>query len=87
MNAIFERSLTLQSFIKTVDALPFALKIIFCLFGLDVIWAIYRVIKGIDNKDTFLLIVGIVWLVGSLSITWIIDLVTVIINKGNPIFT
>jgi len=77
----------MQSFIKAIDNLPFAVKIILCLFGLDAVWAIYRIVKGIDKKDTFLLIVGIVWLIGAFSIAWLIDLVTVILNKDNPILT
>ncbi len=77
----------MQSFIKAIDELPFALKIILCLFGLDIVWAIYRIVKGVDTKDNFLLIVGIIWIIGAFSIAWIVDLVTVILNKGNPILT
>ncbi len=77
----------MQSFIKAIDELPFALKIILCLFGLDIVWAIYRIVKGVDTKDTFLLVVGIIWVIGAFSIAWIVDLVTVILNKGNPILT
>lgn len=77
----------MQSFIKAIDELPFAVKIILCLFGLDIVWAIYRIVKGIDKKDTFLLIVGIIWVIGAVSIAWLIDLVTVILNKDNPILT
>ena len=77
----------MQSFIKTIDELPFAVKIILCLFGLVIVWAIYRIVKGIDKKDTFLLIVGIIWVIGAVSIAWLIDLVTVILNKDNPILT
>ena len=77
----------MQSFIKAVDNLPFALKIVLCLFGLDIVWAIYRIVKGIDKKDNFLLIVGIIWVIGAFSIAWLVDLVTVILNKDNPILT
>ena len=77
----------MKNFIKTVDSLPLAVKIILCLFGLDIVWAVYRIVKGIDKKDNFLLIVGIIWLIGAISVAWIIDLVTVILNKDNPILT
>ena len=77
----------MQSFIKAIDELPFAVKLILCIPALDIIWAIYRIIKGIDKKDTFLLIVGIIWVIGAVSIAWLIDLVTVILNKDNPILT
>ena len=77
----------MENFIKAIDGLPFALKIILCLFGLDIVWAIYRIVKGISKKDNFLLIVGIIWIIGAISVAWIIDLVTVILNKDNPILT
>jgi hypothetical protein len=77
----------MQSFIKAIDGLPLVAKIILCLFGLDIVWAVYRIVKGIDKKDNFLLIVGIIWLIGAISVAWIIDLVTVILNKDNPILT
>lgn len=77
----------MAGFIKAIDNLPFILKVVLCLFGLDIVWAIYRIVKGIDKKDTFLLIVGIIWVIGAVSIAWLIDLVTVILNKDNPILT
>ena len=77
----------MKGFINAIDNLPFALKIVLCLFGLDIVWAIYRIVKGIDKKDNFLLIVGIIWVIGAISIAWLIDLVTVILNKDNPILT
>jgi len=77
----------MESFIKAIDELPFAVKVILCLFGLDIVWAIYRIVKGVAKKDNFLLIVGIIWIIGAVSIAWLIDLVTVILNKDNPILT
>jgi hypothetical protein len=77
----------MKNFIKAIDELPFALKIVLCLFGLDIVWAIYRIVKGVAKKDNFLLIVGIIWVLGAFSIGWLVDLVTVILNKNNPILT
>ena len=77
----------MENFIKAIDELPFALKIVLCLFGLDIVWAIYRIVKGVAKKDNFLLIVGIIWVIGAFSIAWLVDLVTVILNKDNPILT
>ena len=77
----------MKNFIKVIDELPFALKIVLCLFGLDIVWAVYRIVKGVAKKDNFLLIVGIIWVLGAFSIGWLVDLVTVILNKNNPILT
>jgi len=71
----------MKSFIKTFDDLPFILKIIFALPGLDFLWGIYRLLKGLDKKNTLLIVAGIVWIVLGWGILWIIDLVTIILNK------
>lgn len=71
----------MKDLIKLVDDLPWIVKIILCIPALDIVWAIYRIIKGALKKDTVLLIAGIVWLVGAFSITWIFDIVTTILYK------
>ena len=77
----------MKDLIKLVDDLPWIIKIILCIPALDIVWAIYRIIKGIVEKNGVKMIIGIIWLIGSISITWIFDLVTVILNKGNPSLT
>ncbi len=76
----------MKSFIKTFDDLPFILKVIFALPGLDFLWGIYRLLKGIDQKKNTLIIAGIVWLFLGWGILWIIDLVTIILNKKPTVF-
>ena len=81
----------MKDFIKAIDNLPFIVKLILCIPVLDLVWAIYRIIKGVDKKDNFLLVVGILWIIGACTATWLVDLVTVILNKDksntNPILT
>jgi len=76
----------MKSFIKTFDDLPFVLKVIFALPGLDFLWGIYRLLKGIDTKNTLLIIVGAIWIFAGAAIFWIIDLVTIILNKKPTVF-
>ncbi|HAK05261.1 MAG TPA: hypothetical protein DCM23_00955 [Firmicutes bacterium] len=71
----------MKSFIKAFDDLPFFLKIIFALPGLDFLWGIYRLIKGIDTKSNLLILAGIVWILLGWGILWIIDLITIILYK------
>jgi hypothetical protein len=69
----------MNELIQTIDRLPKILKIILCLFGLDVVWAVYRIVKGVAKNDSLLILVGIIWVVGAFSIGWLFDLVTVIL--------
>ncbi len=71
----------MKDLIKTVDTLPWFVKIILCIPVLDIVWAVYRILKGVDSKDTFTLVVGILWVIGACSVTWIWDMVTTILYK------
>lgn len=76
----------MKEFIKTIDNLPFALKLLFCIPALDIIWAIYRIIKGYSTNNTLLMIIGVLWIVPGVTIGWIIDIVTTLLN-GKPVLT
>ena len=71
----------MKDLIKAVDNLPWIIKIILCLPALDIVWAIYRIIKGYVRKDSVGIVIGIIWVVGACSITWIWDMVTTILYK------
>ena len=76
----------LKSLIKAVDKLPQIIKIILCIPGLDIVWAIYRIIKGILARDAFLTVLGVIWIVGGCTITWLFDIITTIMY-GHPKLT
>ena len=76
----------MKEFLSAIDNLPKIAKIILCLPVIDIIWAIYRIVKGIDKSNTLLLIVGIVWIVFGSTITWVADLIGTILN-GKPWLT
>ena len=67
--------------IKAIDELPWILKLILAIPALDIVWAIYRIIKGVTTDNLFLLVVGILWIVPGIAFGWIIDLVSIILYK------
>lgn len=71
----------MKNLIKSFDDMPWVLKLILCLPVLDIVWAIYRICKGADTKNTLMLVVGILWLFVGTTITWIVDLVCTIVSK------
>ena len=73
----------MKDLIKTFDRLPTILKLIFCIPALDIIWAIYRIVKGVATNNILLLVIGILWIVPGAVFCWIFDLVTVILF-GHP---
>ena len=71
----------MKDLIKAIDELPFIVKVILCIPALDLVWAAYRIMKGIANKDNFMLVVGIIWVIGGCTVTWAFDLITTVLYK------
>ena len=76
----------MKDFIKMINDLPKLVKIILCIPVLDIIWAIYRIVKGIDKKNNVLLVLGILWIIPGAAFAWVVDLVTTILYD-KPILT
>jgi len=65
----------MKNYVKFIDGLPFILRVILALPGLDgIFYGIYRIAKG-------RLIIGILWIVLGFAILWIIDLYTLFTDK------
>ncbi len=75
----------MKDFIKAMDNLPFIVKLILCIPALDIIWAVYRIVKGVVNKSLVQLIVGILWIVPGAAFLWLVDIICVIL-KGKISF-
>ena len=71
----------MKDFIKAMDDLPLILKIILALPALDIIWGIYRIVKGVAYKNVVTLIFGILWVIPGSVICWILDIVTLLLTN------
>ena len=60
---------------------PVWLKIIFALPGLDIIWAIFRIVKGAVKGKIGLIIIGVLWIILGWALLWVVDIVSIIIKK------
>ena len=76
----------MKELVKAFDDLPIWLKFVLALPGIDgIAYGIYRIAKGVDQKDNVMLIVGILWIVAGFFLLWIIDMVSVLLY-GNVKF-
>lgn len=73
--------LVMKGMVKWFDDAPLWLKIVFALPGLDIIWAVYRIVKGAAYGKISLIIIGIVWILLGWIALWIFDIVAIIVNK------
>lgn len=71
----------MKDVVKSFDNLHWGLKLLLCLPVLNLAWAIYRICKGLDTKNTAMLVVGILWIFLGTTILWVVDLVCTIIYK------
>jgi hypothetical protein len=64
---------------ETLDTLPWIAALLLVIFADGIYGGLYRITKG----DTTGIVIGILWIVtgGLFGIGWIIDLVTVVVNK------
>lgn len=71
-----------KTFTNWMENLPLALKIIFALPFLDIIWGVYRLFKALQENDNLKLVVAILLIVPGTSFTWLLDIIFIIL-KGN----
>ncbi len=74
----------MKAFVSWMDNLPLWAKIVFALPALDIVWAVYRIIKGAAYAKLGVLLGGILWVILGWGILWVIDLVSIII-KHKPV--
>jgi len=72
----------MNDIVKAYDGLPWIIKLILALPGIDgIAWGLYRVFKGLSKKDNMLVLIGILWIFLGIFIFWIIDMVSIILYK------
>jgi hypothetical protein len=75
-----------NGFVAAFDKLPWIVKLIFCIPALNILWALYRIIKGATQGNALMLIMGILWIIPGCFICWLIDLICVILYKRPTVF-
>lgn len=72
----------MNAIVKGFDSLPRIVKIILALPVLDIIWAIYRLIRSVAKKRFIATLLAILMLIFCPVIFWIVDIITIILfNK------
>lgn len=72
----------MKKLIKSFDNLPLLIKVIFALPALDIIWAVYRLVRSIAKGNVLGVILGVIMLVLCPAILWILDIITLLLyNK------
>lgn len=75
-----------SGYVAFMDNLSFIMKLITTIPLLNILWAIYRIVKGLKGGNVLMLIVGILWIVPGAAFLWLVDLVSVILYKKPVVF-
>lgn len=75
----------MKNFIKAMNDLPFILKLILCIPALDIIWAVYRIVKGITKESLVQIIVGVLWIVPGAVFLWLVDIIGLLLYQKVPL--
>jgi len=77
----------MNDIVRFFDGLPWIVKLILALPGIDgIAWGIYRIAKGVSKNDGLMIIVGLIWLFAGFFILWIIDMFTLLTAKQVTFF-
>ncbi len=69
----------MKDIIKAFDNLPKLVKFILALPVLDIVWALYRLIRSIDHKNVLGIVLGLLMLFICPTILWILDMITIVL--------
>lgn len=72
----------LVQFTNWLERQSLLVKLLFCIPVLDVVWGIYRLFKALVENNTAKIIIAVLLLVPGTTITWLIDLVWVLIKRN-----
>lgn len=67
--------------VKWFEKAPVWLKVVFALPVLDIIWGIFRIVKGVTKSKPILIVIGIIWVILGGPIFWLIDIISILIKK------
>ena len=68
----------MNGYIKWMDENPRILKLILCIWILDITWAVYRIGRAVTKENWFHFVLAIIWVVAAGTVGWILDLIWII---------
>ena len=70
----------MKDIVKSLNNLPWIVKLILCIPVLDIVWSVGRVINGAANKSVLWIIIGILTIVPGAFFMWAVDLILIIVR-------
>ena len=71
----------MKAFCKAMDDLPLLIKVILAIPALDIIWAIYRIVKSADKKNWVGVAIGVIFIFLAVLPVAIFDIIYLLLYK------
>ncbi len=71
----------MKDFISAINNLPLWAKVILAIPFLDIVWVVYRLAKSIVANNTVGIILACVLIVVGIPFLWLVDIITLCLNK------
>ncbi|MCR4879898.1 MAG: hypothetical protein K5906_02960 [Bacilli bacterium] len=69
----------MKAYCKWMDDRSRIVKIILCLWILDITWAVYRIGRAAANKNWLHMVLGILWVLAAGTVGWVLDLIWIVL--------
>ncbi len=69
----------MQAYVSWMDKQSRLVKIILCIWILDITWAVYRILGAVKNKNWLHLVLGILWILAAGTVGWVLDIIWIIL--------
>ena len=70
----------MTAYVKWMDENPRILKLILCIWILDITWAVYRIGRAASKQNWFHMVLGIIWVIAAGTVGWILDIIWIILK-------
>ena len=71
----------MKKFTQAMEKLPLIVKLILCIPLLDIVWSVWKLLKGIISGDVLKIILGILCIIPGAAIMWLLDIIWMLIYK------
>ena len=65
----------MANYIKWMDGHSRLVKIILCIWILDITWAVYRIGRAASKQNWLHMVLGIIWVIAAGTVGWVLDLI------------
>ena len=69
----------MANYLKWMEGHSRLVKIILCIWILDITWAVYRIGQAVVHKNWLHLVLGILWILAAGTVGWILDIIWIIL--------